>query len=165
MDKSPLFQIVKSWSKEKSLSTKIFYGLIASVCIFFVLKAFVPSIQRICIKQFHLRSASFFQWALLQPLPWMYSYANEVCWTDNINPKACLDFHERAYPRFHTWLNHYPLRFVTFTYQRPNFVLTETDQYIHLKSRYKNQELTTTYKIIVNPDNLYLKPLESTSIK
>lgn len=129
-------------------STRGFYLVLAIVSFVSVLKATVPAVQIIFLEQFHLRSASFIRWMCLQPVPSMYNFANEICWTDNPDPGTCWNSTREAFPQYHAWLNHNPLRFLSFSLDRQKFWRTEQPQYVHLRSRFQGRERVTRYQIV-----------------
>jgi hypothetical protein len=94
-------------------------ALAAVIGLWLVAMPFLPVVQRATIARFHLATKPFLFWAAQQSIPAMYNLENR-CWTaDEALTLAQLE----AVPgqREPVWLNHFPLRIVTFADSRPRW--------------------------------------------
>ena len=71
----PLFQALR---QVKDKDTKLFFSVIALVFMFLLALFLSPYIQRLIMAKFHWRTKSFAVWSLLQFIPSMYSFNNEI---------------------------------------------------------------------------------------
>jgi hypothetical protein len=79
----------------------------------------------------------------LQTIPSMYNFANEV-WVSS-KPQKFLDIEKNNVS--HVWMNHYPLRLLTFTLQRDQFFLKYNGPlYIYVRSQYRETLLESSYQ-------------------
>jgi len=149
--------VIRSSFREKSRSASCFFLLIFCSYLLILGKLIVPQVQQRFMAQYHLTAQSFISWALLQPVPSMYSFANEFWWTDhpswNLLPED--PYHEDMQGRYQ-WLNHYPLRPMTFTLNRHAFVRYHDPQYALLRSSFRAQTLETIYKIEKKENGIHL---------
>ena len=128
--------------------TLAFYILILFVYVILIGKAFCPSIQRLFMAQYHLRydnSKDFPRWAALQFIPSMYNFSNELWYSD----QRIEEMSKLSGPGVHhRWINHYPLRFVSFGLYRELFFAGAREHFIYLRSCYRGECLMTNYRII-----------------
>lgn len=139
-----------------------FYVLLAFAAVILLAQPFSPAVQRIRLKQFHLQQESFGLFALMHFVPPMYSFANEIWYTDRL-----ADFHEiesqedTTEETLHYWLNHYPTRIVSFsTFGRQKFFDTAGRHYLYLRSRYRDTTLRTVYELRRDGSRLSLMLVE-----
>lgn len=136
----PLLEIPRLIRWEKKQSTRLFYVLIVFMYMLIILKFACPSATREALKQFHLRSSSFVQWAIMQLVPSMYNFENQF-WLYNLEG----------------WVNHFPLRMLTFVHYRQEFFNMDEFGVVKIRSRYNNQALETLYMIELVDDALVIK--------
>jgi hypothetical protein len=144
MNESPLGYIVRNFSNEK-ITTKAFYFFIAMISFVLILKVFIIPVQKRFLEQFHLKSSSYFSWAVLQAFPSMYNYENHIKFYD-----------------WDTTVNHFPLRIITFSPSSRKYIYKFLeDHYLEIRSQYQSQELKTNYILSTTPQGYQLKRLES----
>lgn len=127
------------------LSCRCFIVIIFSIYLFLSVELFYPPLQILGLKQMHLRIKSFGVWSLLHLTPWMYNYANTLLIIHNpssaqIHDETILDNAQDA-----TWINHYPLRVVTFDDGREIVSLSNEKWMVVAKSTYQQQSLLTKW--------------------
>ena len=121
------------------------YGFIAIVLLLIVIAVWlllmplVPAIASATLHRFHLRSESFALWAIQQPIPSMYNFANrfEVREFPPGLVDPILDDTEKRY------INHFPLRVLTFANTRYRFLSEGEDRWVTVDSTYRGQTLET----------------------
>ena len=121
------------------------YGFIAIVALLIVIAVWLllmpllPAIASSTLHRFHLRSESFVWWAIQQPIPSMYNFANrfEVSRFPPGLVDPIFDDTEKRY------INHFPLRILTFANTRYRFLLAGQDRWVTVDSTYRGQTLET----------------------
>ncbi|MCA9393428.1 MAG: hypothetical protein KC900_04420 [Candidatus Omnitrophica bacterium] len=121
------------------------------------MKLWIPAWQRRGLAQFHLTVNSYPEWLLLQPVPAMYNYGNEIWIGDR--PRRGVPGHPTApkYREYYTWLNHYPLRIVSFSWTRDVIVREKGYKYITLHSGYRGSGLETGYFLRVADGQIFME--------
>ncbi len=120
-------------------------GLVG-MCAVQVSKLILPEVQQTFLRQFHLKDDHFSRWAVLQSVPTMYSFANELWWSGESLSADNLFFENHDITeRYYLWLNHFPLHFVTYNHYRDVFFRDDAVDYIYLRSRFRGQSLITRY--------------------
>ena len=137
-------------------STLCVYFFILIVDVIILSKAISPEIQKRFMRQFHLTTDSFGSWALLQFVPSMYNFANEVWISSQLIP-ASDTISSAGQAR---WFNHYPLRMLTFHLDRGLYWNNPSVQFIYLRSRYRDVELRSIYQIDRRENGINLKLLQ-----
>ena len=133
------------------LGFKVIVGMIVCIVIWLLLTPFVPSVARSTLNRFHLKSSSFAWFAIQQPIPAMYNFANEVI----VHPSpdemigGILDEGESRY------INHFPLRKVTFANGRYNMQHRGWRQSLTLWSHYRGQSVETRLRLEPLGDGAY----------
>lgn len=133
----------------KDIPTVSFYSIIMLISFFLISLPFCPWSQQQIMEKFHLRSSSFFKWSALQFVPSMYNFANEFWLTPTPLSKDILEKREEA-PQTsrHMWVNHYPLRLMTFSLtQRRKLFQSKGTHLIYLKSSFRDNTMISAYKI------------------
>ena len=99
---------------------------------------FSAPLQTRMMKRFHLASDTFVGWAMLQPVPSMYSFANEVWISDFPMSEENL----RKYPKLaqSVWCNHFPAQIMTAR-DRSVAVRAPYSEFLHLCSSYGEQRV------------------------
>ena len=140
-------------------STTFFYVLIILVSISQVCKFIFPVTF---LKQFHLQSDHFIKWAVIQPIPSMYSYSNRA-WISKYeyDSYTVQDIINRELELEGMQLNHYPSRTFTFRNDREK-VLGKSVKTVYLRSEFAGESLISVYsikneqnKILIYNQNLY----------
>lgn len=154
------FSIFKQAHWRQTPGACFFLSFLAVLYVFIGLKLIVPGLAERGIKQFHLTVESYPEWFLMQPIPAMYNFGNEI-WIGN-SPHKPLPVIVRGKKKkhFHTWVNHYPLRVVTFNWTRPIIVREKGNKYITLKSHYRGQEVETVYFLKIDDGEIYMKKVQ-----
>jgi hypothetical protein len=130
---------------------------------------FVPGIAHCTMRRFHLQTNSFATWALQQPIPPMYSFANttevrdrppEVA-TPSLLESPVLDSqvgeeNSRQFSGKHSsagriagrMINHFPTREFTFANARVRYLNGDrTSKWYVLKSTYLGQSVQSVYRL------------------
>jgi hypothetical protein len=121
-------------------------AFIAIVFAWLLLTPLVPSIASAALHRFHLRSHAFWWWAMQQPVPPMYAFANRYEVRD-APPDATTDAKVAPQMRY---LNHFPARVLTFASTRYHYLQDKQDHWAVIESAYRGQRLETV---------LHAKPL------
>ena len=132
--------------RTRDLSFRIIVGMIAVVAGWILLTPFVPAVAMSNMKRFHLRSDSFALWSIQQVVPSMYNFGNTVEIRDT-PPDMISPILEPERPRY---MNHFPMRRLTFADGRYELLRMGQDKWIDLTTTYRGQQLKT---------RLHAKPL------
>jgi hypothetical protein len=90
----------------------------------------------------------------------MYSFANELWYSHQMLDFEVMEKNKSTTNEvLYLWVNHYPLRIVTFNLLRPVYVNQEKPQYIYLRSRFMNLTLRSLYQLQKNDDTLQIIPI------
>jgi hypothetical protein len=155
----PLLKVLKTIGLRKNPGTYCFFLVILFVVILLLAKATCPTVRRQCMRQFHLTSPDFGRWSALQLIPAMYSFGNEFWYaTRSITDEDLAK--ENSSEVTHAWLNHYPLRIMTFSTSRHYINLGGALDYITIRSGYQSDELTSHYVVERVKDGFELKLLK-----
>ena len=112
--------------------------------------AAVPSVARATMARFHLRTDSFLLWAIQQPIPAMYNFANRYelrQWPAGLTDTLGLTQATSHGVIESRYINHFPLRTVTFANTRYRFLEAGEDRWLTLTSTYRGQSLKTRYRV------------------
>ena len=132
-------------SLKASLPARCFAALLLLICFVQVLR--VTWSRQELFRQFHLDSSSFGQWALQQPVPAMYNYANEVWYEPFPYEKDLMNLiEEGGMDDESMYFNHYPVRYLTFRDERNFFEHEGPVQTIYVRSTYRGQYRLTAYQ-------------------
>lgn len=126
----------------RGYSTYLLGGLLALAAALSLAMGLSAPLQKAWMKNMHLRTKSYPQWVLMQPLPKMYNFDNEFWY--QIPPEQA-DW-ESTYFR----INHYPTRALTFGLQRYYTLSYEGPYQTFLRSTYRDSCLTSAYEL--SPD-------------
>lgn len=151
----PLFQALR---QVKAGDTNVFFLIIGFVLMFLFALFFSSHIQRLVMAKFHWRAKSFAAWSLLQFIPSMYSFSNEIVITQApIDPPFASASFQQSSAQFYRRVNHFPLRMITFHPQaREFFANSRQNYYVYLRSRYRGVILNTVYQMQSNGSELRL---------
>lgn len=144
----------------KHWGTACFYVLLLAVSIVLLSKCISDKVKTVFLKQFHLEQSSFPLFATVHFIPPMYSFANEFWYNHQL-----FDFDQMEKNKITTqdvlylWVNHYPLRIVTFNLLRPVYMNQEKPQYIYLRSRFMNLTLHSLYQLQKKGGRLQIVPV------
>lgn len=150
--------VLKDLIRQKDVSTSVFYSLIFGISLFLAFLPFSRENQMLIMEKFHLRSPSFAQWSILQFVPSMYNFSNEVWLSPSPLSKTAVDGGE-ILPQGaqHFWMNHYPIRIIYFSLgHRRDLVKKGKPVYALVRSRFRGHELVTRYKIYLRGSEIHL---------
>ena len=160
-NKSIVFTAIKQAFVQREVSAALLYSVIILVALFIITLPFSRQTQGLLFEKFQLKTRSFVQWSVLQVIPSMYSFANEVWkspvpFSDQFDP----DQIPANQPYQHYWINHYPLRYITFSLtNRQKYIHLNTPYYINIRSRYHNNQLVSSYRINPKANRLYIEKI------
>ncbi len=136
------------------------YTLVAVYAAWILLMPWVPAIADASMRRFHLSSSSFGVWAIQQPIPAMYNFANTyeirqwprivsedlgvtpliaVSPLDGLPAVGATDFGILH----HDYINHFPSRCYTFSAQRIYCCGSHQDRWIVTVSNYRGRSIET----------------------
>ncbi len=146
---------------DRNRSTLCVYILLVVVSLFLVSQMFCLSVKKLILQQFHLRQESFITFAAVHFIPPMYNFANEVWYS-----QAQVEFEEieksiaNSSKTMHLWINHYPLRVVTFGWFRPMYFEHNGPQYMYVRSRFMEVTMKTVYQLKKSADGIEILIIE-----
>lgn len=119
----------------------VIVALVLSIFLWLLLMPWVPAIASVTLHRFHLRTGTFMGWAIQQPIPSMYNFANrfEVREIPEGLLDPVLDTAEKRY------LNHFPPRILTFANTRYRYLHDGKDRWLTIDSSYRGQTIQTRY--------------------
>ena len=142
-------KILRETVKENDILSASFYLAIFLVSLFLISMPFCPWSQRQIMEKFHLKNGSFGEWALFQFVPSMYNFVNET-WVSQ-RPFANDfddDWNKNRPDAIHYWLNHYPLRYATFSSDmRSKYLGIGQPTYLYIRSRYRGNDFISVYEL------------------
>lgn len=129
----------------------VYYGIIAVlvlVATWLLLMPWVPAIASATMHRFHLRTRSFPAWAVQQPIPSMYNFANRYE-VREVSPGMLNPVFATSETLFGTsekrYLNHFPTRVLTFANTRYRYLSDGGDRWLIIDSSYRGQRVESTY--------------------
>lgn len=158
-------------ASDSKVTTDWFYRLLVVVVflvgVWLLAMPWTPAIARCTMKRFHLQTNSFAAWAIQQPIPPMYSFANrtevrsgppvvadrwpaehslELTGQDQREPSSPSDqeFSEVVASRM---INHFPTREFTFANARVRYLRDRRSMWFVLRSSYRGQEIRSVYRL------------------
>ncbi|MET0341664.1 MAG: hypothetical protein ABW252_11735 [Polyangiales bacterium] len=123
-------------------------ALVAAHAAVVVATGVSPDVARWCMKRFHLGTSGFAAWASYQLGPWMYNFDNQVL----LSPRPLRPDELDAQTAFFH-LNHQSARVFTFADHRGILFATPGDHFIYLRSRYREAEVVSAFRIHVYPES------------
>lgn len=146
--------------QNKYWGTTCFYALLMLVATVLLGKCVSDQVKKVFLKQFHLEQTSFPLFAAVHFIPPMYSFANELWYSHQMLDFEVMERNNSTTNEvLYLWVNHYPLRIVTFNLLRPIYVNQEKPQYIYLRSRFMNLTLRSLYQLQKNDNELQIIPI------
>jgi hypothetical protein len=142
----------------KDKGAVVFYAALLAVFIFISCLPFSSALQKTAMAKFHLTVKPFGRWALLQFVPAMYNFQNEVYWS--FTPLAELSDPALSGMSTHLSVNHYPLRMIYFRMNR-QAVIYDRPVYIYLRSLYRGRQLITSYLLLTTPRQVRVQLLNT----
>ncbi len=123
-------------------------GLLVAVAVWLLLMPVVSSVAGTTMRRFHLRTSSFAGWAIQFPIPAMYNFSNRYQF--DRYPPGLIDplFHEPGEKRY---INHFPVRCVTFADGRYFELHEGEDRWITVDSTYRGQQIESRFHAKPNP--------------
>lgn len=120
----------------------LFSGLLITACIALSVMHATPRGERALLNRQHLRAPSYAAWALMQPLPSMYTFANRAWITDTLATWS--EVVDGPMPSV-GYVNHYPTRLATFEGRRRRLTMSGRPRYLYLQSVGRWDTLRTVY--------------------
>ena len=136
-------------SPPRDIAFRVVISLVIVVAIWLLLTPFVPPVAMSTMKRFHLRSDSFATWAIQQPIPAMYNFANLSSTRDTPLGMIQPVFEDEVQQRY---VNHFPTRLMTFADGRYRMLNFGKPHWLELKTSYRGQTIETTYFAKPIPD-------------
>ena len=155
-----IIQVLKSLSRSKDRGTQVFYCFLLAVWIFLLSIPFSDFLQFKIMEKFQLRSKFFPSWMLTQLIPSMYNFNNELWISDYRFSKDVELTHAFPSDIGHVWVNHYPLRTISFNLHRKG-LLQQKIFYVYLKSSYRDTSLYSVYRLTPEGDEMKLELMEN----
>lgn len=127
-------------------STKIFFALLGVFSILQLFKIFSPSIF---LRQSHLQSKSFPEWAFIQTIPSMYNYSNRV-WESSYeyDPVTVKELLAGELEHEGMQINHFPLRVFTFRQDREQ-IFKSSLKTLYVRSKFMGSFIVTAYEVSI----------------
>ena len=128
----------------KDVPTLLFVAVLVLSAVVITLLPLSRNGRETLLRSQHLRLKPFTAWAVLQWLPSMYSYANQVCTSPNW-PEPAATSHQGSPPDGvqKRWVNHYPAQAITFSVVRAKLLrqLRGNTLHFYLRSRYRETHI------------------------
>lgn len=141
--------LIRSWRlawRRRDLLTAGLYLLLISAAGVALLLPLCPRCRHGFVAAQHLRVRPFSCWAALQFVPSMYNFANEGWISDRPLSTAMLDGRQPIPDHVvHTWINHYPTRFITFGAARLAVPYEAKTMHFYFRSRYQGEQVDSHY--------------------
>jgi hypothetical protein len=141
----------KQKTKRRDFGFVAIVTLVGCHALWLLLMPVVPAIASATLHRFHLRTRSFSLWAVQQPIPSMYNFANRYE-VSEISPyflSAGFLANDFLAPVIETdnrrYINHFPTRVLTFANRREFYLADGTDRWVTLESTYRGQTLRSKY--------------------
>ena len=148
--------MVNDQEEVKFWGTAVFYRLLILAAVYLVVLVFSTGVKTVSLKEFHLKQDNFGVFALVHFIPPMYSFANEVWYSQELVDFSTI-VSRPGVPHF--WFNHYPLRFVTFGAPREFFFQQAGPQYVYVRSRYMGHALESIYELKRTSRGIVMSPV------
>mgnify|MGYP001820419556 FL=1 len=123
------------------------------VAVWLLAMPWVPAIARCTMKRFHLQTDSFAAWAIQQPIPPMYSFAN----TTEVRNRPPISADQPASESSGSsednavlagrFINHFPTREFTFANGRVRHLLDRSSRWFVFRSAYRGQTVESVYRL------------------
>ncbi len=119
-------------------------ALVVVIVVWLLLMPIVPAIAKSTLRRFHLRTESFGVWAIQQPIPSMYNFANRYE-VRRVPPdfEAAGFFQPIIEEDHRRYVNHFPTRIFTFANTRGYYLNFNEDRWLHIDSTYRGQTIQT----------------------
>lgn len=130
-----------------AVSTDWFFRILVTslfaVAIWLLAMPWVPAIAQCTMHRFHLRTGSFAAWAVQQPIPPMYSFANttEVCDQLPDHTLSSRGVDHRG------MINHFPTRVFTWASGRATHLRDGASKWFVLRSAYRGHGVDSVYRL------------------
>lgn len=148
--------------QKKYWGTTCFYALLLIVSSVLISKCVSDKIKTVFLNQFHLKQPNFLLFAAVHFIPPMYSFANEFWYSHQLIDFDLMEKNKKTSQSvLYLWINHYPLRIVTFNLLRPVFFNQEGPQYVYLRSRFMNKTIRSIYQLQNHDSSLQIIPIQS----
>ena len=139
----------KDESPPRDIAFRVIMCIVGAVVVWLLLTPFVDSVAMSTMKRFHLRSDHFASWAIQQPVPSMYNFANLSNTRDTPPGMIQSVLADEVQQRY---VNHFPTRLMTFADGRYGMLNWGRHNWLELTTTYRGQSLQTTYYAKPIPD-------------
>jgi hypothetical protein len=142
------------------------YGFIGCCATWILLMPIFPAVAKTSMERFHLMTGSFGVWAILQPIPSMYNFANDfeirqlrpgemnTLLSDPLLASPLDEAHD--FGKIHEeYINHFPARVFTFSSHRQPSCERREDLWLVTRSNYRGQQVETLTELDFEPPNSY----------
>jgi len=148
--------------QNKYWGTTCFYALLLIISSVLISKCVSDKIKTVFLNQFHLKQPNFSLFAAVHFIPPMYSFANEFWYSHQMLDFEVMEKNKSTTNEvLYLWVNHYPLRIVTFNLLRPIYFNQEKPQYIYLRSRFMDKTIRSIYQLQRQASSLQIIPIQS----
>jgi hypothetical protein len=138
-------------SRRPDWSFRFLVTALFAVGVWLLAMPFFPAIARCTMQRFHLQTGSFAVWAIQQPIPPMYSFANTTE-VRNFPPVDAKD--ETSTGRIAgRMINHFPTREFTFANARVRYLQDRHSKWFTLRSVYRGQTVKSVYRLDPTAEN------------
>jgi hypothetical protein len=137
-----------------------------AVAVWLLAMPWLPVIARCTMQRFHLQTESFAAWAIQQPIPPMYSFANttEVRSLPPVSQETGSPIEAGPAVLAGRMINHFPTREFTFANARVRYLQADASRWFVLRSKYRGQSIQSVYRLDRSDDGgwqVMLEPDES----
>lgn len=117
--------------------------LVATIAVWLFWMPWSAEISRASMRRFHLQGESFLAWAVQFPIPAMYNFSNRAEITRY--PPGLVD---PLLDQTHTgYLNHFPIRCVTFADGRYRHLRDKNDRWVTVVSSYRGRHVESRFHV------------------
>ncbi len=146
-------------TKPKDPFLVVIYALMVACAAWILFMPWVPAVAQASMRRFHLSTSSFLNWAIQQPIPSMYSFANTYeirQWPPSVSndlvtdPLAGYSLDGAGVAKgddfgilHRDYINHFPARAYTFSLERSIVCGKNEDRWVVTLSTYRGQRVET----------------------
>ncbi len=155
-----MFILLNQIWKTKDIASAMLLLFVGCVALWIMALPLNRTVQESYLRRFHLASANFAVWAIQQPVPAMYNFENRIWASRTAATAEELDHALCAIPNTRPSVasndlatnvetdpvNHFPTRAFTFGRTR-SFLKQNPSWYYYLRSRYRDLEIRSAFKI------------------
>ncbi len=149
-------RLIQVIAQERDFRSAVFLAMLLMISCWLVGMTFTRSIPRATMERFHLQTPSFAFWSAQQLIPSMYNLENEFEFESDVPAAESLTGYTKV-----RYLNHFPLRVVTYFDYRYGLFHAGNGGNLVVTSRYRDQSLTTRWRIRRIGNELHLELVNS----